>query len=109
MIDVDYGAQDQNQQGQPLEVTGEKNGECQRNVQRERDEHPHPVTMQNLPAFAGVKIRLYGNVEKPILATEQRLASPAKATVDADHPEENVDDYDALVDLHLFAPLSHHF
>lgn len=67
--------------------------------------------MQKLSAYARVEIGLNVNAEKPFRAAEQRLASPTDATIDVDHPEENVEDYKLLatddVRLHLFARFSH--
>jgi hypothetical protein len=57
------------------EMTGEKNGDRDRNVDGERDEHPHPVAMQNPSAHARVETGLRVNVEKPIRATRQRPQS----------------------------------
>jgi hypothetical protein len=53
--------------------------------------------MQNLPASARVEIGLHVNVEKPFGATEQRLASAADTTVDADHPEQDVEGYEGQI------------
>jgi hypothetical protein len=75
-------------------MAGKENADRDRNVDGERDEHPHPVAMQNPSARGRVETGLHVNVEKPIRATEQRLASATDATVDADHPKQNVVDYD---------------
>src|SRR5262249_54897805 len=71
-------------------MAGKENGDRDRDVDGERDEHPHPVAMQNPSARARVETRLHVNVEKPIRAAEQRLASATDAAVDAGHPKQYV-------------------
>src|SRR5215510_8619833 len=89
-------------------MAGEENGDRDREVDSERDEHPHPVAAQNPSARARVETGLHVNVEKPFRATEQWLASATDTTVDADRPKQNVVDYGELLDVHLFAFFHHH-
>src|SRR5215469_3285077 len=73
----------QDQPHQVYEVSGDKNCDGKRHFNKVRDEDPHPVTLENFSARAGIEIGLDADIEKPFRATQQRLMPATISASDA--------------------------